>query len=793
MNRKKFSQWRFLILLLSCAISSSALAVEPTFLLKGTVSDAEGQALEGATVSIHETQVGVITNADGGYQFANVKAGTYHLHVQFLGFESVAKTVTVSGDLTVDFSLRSSSLEIKEVIVEGSYLKSPEEEQSLSLEVADEKYLLKSAGTGLLSSMDRLPGVNVLSLGTGVSKPVIRGLSNQRVFISDQGVKQEGQQWGSDHGLEIDQFGVGRVEVIKGPQSVLFGSDAMAGVIHIHPPAVPVRNSIRGEVRLMGQSNTEMLGGSIGLEGNSNGWFFRGRYSSKEFGDMRLPADSFEYNSFIFPIHDQQLQNTAGNERSWSATAGLTRSWGYSQITYSEFNQEIGFFSGAHGRPTTTSVASDGDSRDLDFPRQHIGHRKIIWNTNLQHGKNWLEVDLGYQLNDREELEALHGQGNGPVPESDVALKLELETISADLRYHHQLDSAFRLIYGLSARNQQNRRDGFDFLIPDFDFRQLGAFAFGEWRASEKWIWNSGLRVDWGDLSIKRFAEATYNQQGELDGEWERNPAIERDFSAVSAGLGTSFLPTHHFNLKLNLGASFRYPSAAELASNGEHHGAFRYEVGDPNLDSERGWQVDLGLNYHREKYLVKLSPFFNYFSNYIYLQPAARFSDFGGQLYQYTQAEAFLTGSELVIDYHLWKHLHLGFTGEVMVAENLESGLSLPLIPPARLMLDVEYSKTTETRLTSYYFLLTSEWVAAQNQVDRNENETPGYSAFHFSTGGSFRIGKQIIECYAQVQNLLNTEYFNHLSQYRPLNLPSPGRNLVLNLKIPIFSISKA
>lgn len=755
------------------------------FAVAGKVSGLDGTALDGASVAIHELQVGMITDEQGRFRFEQLKPGNYHLHVTYLGYESAVVDFRIlNEDLVLTIAMHPTSLEFKEIVVEDSHTKTREEAGSQSVEVVDERFLAENREAGLVGSLEKIPGLNAARIGTGAAKPIIRGLGANRVLVAENGIKQEGQQWGADHGLEIDPFGVGRVELIKGPAAVMYGSDAMGGVLQLFAPDPPSTGSFRAAMIANGQTNTDLLGGSIFAEGNKGGNFFRVRYSAKEFGDIRVPADSFNYQSFIFPVEAGRLKNTAGSERSWAADVGVSREWGVSQLRFSRFEQRLGFFPGAHGRPNALSVVDDGDYRNVDFPRQEINHSKLIWNTNVQHHGNWLEADFGFQQNERTEFD----QG----ADSSIALEaldLTLQTFSGNLKYHHNWQNGSKAVYGVSGFYKDNSRGGFDFLIPDFNSYGVGGYYFLEHQAKEELTVNAGVRVDAGRIDIAAFSE---DNQGEV---LERSPDLERQFFNVSGAAGLSWLPTHHLNVKFNAGTSFRYPTAAELASNGEHHGAFRFEQGDPDLEAERGYQLDLNVNYHRKNYGVKLSPFFNFFDNYIYLGPSGRFAsgDLGsGHIFQYRQTQAVHTGTELSTDVHLHKHVHLAAVAEYVWAHNLEQNIPLPLIPPFKLLVEAGYEMPSllKGRIKSAYLRLGTRMASAQNRVDRNEDPTESYFLVDASAGGDWKLGEREIAIFLQVRNMLDQTYFDHLSQFRPLGLPGPGRNVNISIQIPLVTI---
>jgi iron complex outermembrane recepter protein len=595
---------------------------------------------------------------------------------------------------------------------------------------------------------------------------------------------------GADHGLEIDQYEPERVEIKKGPSSLLYGSDAMGGVINILPPSLPQENTLSGSFLGAYKSLNNLYATSTMVEGNRNGIVSRVRFSSQDYGDYRVPADTFVYNRFVLPIYNQRLKNTAGQERNLTAMAGISKNWGYTTITLSNFNQRAGLFPGALGIPREYQLTDDGDPRNIDIPRQVTNHFKVIANANILFKQNWLELDLGYQQNIRREESNPHAHGRGPAPEGILALGLNLQTYSMNIKYHQQINGRMRTIYGIQSDYQLNRRSGFEFLLSDYTAGSIGSFIYQEFDFNSTFTFNGGIRYDYGYRNIDGYSEPVYADPETIIGHNTRTGNFNRNFRNFSGATGISWYPSHEFNAKLNLGSSFRMPTAPELSANGVHHGTFRHEMGDSTLTTERGWQADLNLTYHTETFHFSFTPFYNYFNQFIYLSPTGRFSTLpeGGQVYQHRQDNAIFTGFELSADYHIFKELHFHTGVEYVWNYNLNTRLPLPFTPPFSILGELEYTLPFQSNSFSDAFVgIFAQRFAAQDRVDRNELPTPGYTLFNFSSGFNFRVKEQPFNFLFSIQNLGNTRYLNHLSRYRLLNLPEPGRNFTITLKIPL------
>lgn len=709
-----------------------------------------------------------------------------------IGYKPETKDILITDShLSITGTLSPSSLEYNEVIIESNALKLSQKESSVEMVGVDKEYLRKNMGSTLMNSLDNLPGINSINMGTGVSKPVIRGMSFNRVAVADNGIKQEGQQWGGDHGLEIDQYGIEQIEILKGPASLVYGSDAIGGVIHLKHPQSPMAGSHKAGMLSNYKSVNTTYGLSAFAEGNHNNLVYRVRATHLEYGDYKVPADSFIYNRYKLPIYNQTLKNTAGKETHLSTMLGINRGWGYSHLTISNYHQQVGVFSGALGIPRSYQLTPDGNESNIDLPNQLINHFKIISNSNIQIGKNWLEADLGYQYNTRDENSNPHNHGVGPTILGNLAHRLKLQTYTANLRYHLPTLKILDGVYGISANSQQNRFGGYEFLLPNFNSFSIGAFAIEKWRISPKFVANAGLRFDYNHLAIEKHQQAVW-KNGVQAGYMQRNPTINRDFYNWSGSAGVAYNPDNKWGLKFNFGKSFRVPTPQELSVNGLHHGSFRHEMGDSSLLPEQGYQTDVVVSLEKEKFLFSISPFFNYFSNYIYLRPTAQFSVLpeGGQVYRFSQAEAVYYGGEFTAEFHPVKSLHLSITADAVFTNNLDENLPLPFTPPPSLKSEVEWDfAKTPSVFKNLYLKIGYQRSLAQNRTDRNELATPAYNLWNMGLGFDI-ISKQKTraQVYAQLQNLGDTRYLNHLSRWRYLNLPEPGRNIAITLIVPIL-----
>ncbi|MCH5600825.1 TonB-dependent receptor [Niabella ginsengisoli] len=662
-------------------------------------------------------------------------------------------------------------------------------------------------GGSLMQSLQRLPGVKTIGIGSGQSKPLIRGLGFNRVIVLDKGIKHEGQQWGADHGLEIDQFSVDEVEILKGPASFVFGSDAIGGAINIKRPPPPAPHSFGGDINLIGKTNNALLGTSVNLFKRTNKWFATGRFTLQDYGDYKVPTDRLYVYDFAVDLHQNYLRNTAGRETGLHFSTGYLgdtfRSTFYVSNTYSK----SGFFANAHGlEPRRVDAAlHDRSSRDIQTPFQKVNHFKVINHTEIRLANHQLEIESGFQNNFRQEYNNYVNHGYMPAiyPDSlNIPKNLEREfdknVYSLNAKDAFQLGN-HELQLGMNAEIQNNNINGWSFLVPAFDQKSLGAYVYDKLWISDRLLLHGAVRYDHIDLNLYRYEDWFQSPSSEngAPSYLVRADNMNRSFNSLTGSVGLNY-NISQWELKANIGKSFRAPIAKELSANGVNYHYFSYEKGNPNLSPEESYQADLGVVFSSTKLRAEASPFFNYFPNYIYLNPTSDHDYFygaGNQVFEYSQARVIRYGGELQVKYQPWENLSAEMLGEYIYAKQLsgdKTGYTLPFSPPASALFNITYKPIHTGVLHHTYLSVDYRITATQNNIVPPEKKTEGYSLVNVQAGTSFPFQNNNIQLSLQVQNLFDTKYLNHTSFYRLIGLPEQGRNLVLSLKIP-FHFSKS
>jgi iron complex outermembrane receptor protein len=745
--------------------------------VKGKVIDASNnQTLPGATIYIPDLKVTAITNNDGEFMLSNLpNKGSYLVEVHYIGYKTATKIVNFANAPTLEFALQPTAIETKEIVITGSIISSTSKRNSASSAVVGKDQLL-APSTNLIDALTRVPGVSQITTGPSISKPVIRGLGYNRIVTLDDGIKQQGQQWGDEHGIEIDQFKSDRIEILRGAASLMYGSDALGGVINILEPSTAPEGQINGEFITNYSTNNGLTANSLMLNGNENGFVWRARGTYKN-------AYSFKTPTGYFP-------NSGFNETDLSGMIGLNKSWGYTHLNVSSFRNNIGFYEPAlddNGNFVKENgeafINSEFKNRELDYPRQDIRHFKIALNNNFILGNGNLKADFGYQQNQRRELE------DGPEP----ALFFDLKTFTGDLKYYLHETNGWQPVFGLSADagRSLNKADD-EFLIPDYNTYGIGVFAF----AKKNWANNTfsiGARYDFRKNNGKQLFK---------DGE-EIFAPFQNKFSNVSGALGFTHQFNEEWNFKANAGSAFRAPNPAELASNGVHEGTFRYEIGNSALSPERSYQVDAALEYEGKIVSASASVYNNYVHNFIYASNNGEIINAEGDdypVYRYGQVNANLYGAEATLTIHPVPFIHFENTFGYVHAQNTSLSKPLAFIPAGTLRNELRFEPKIKGTNDAYLSVGINSAFKQTRVDDVFETPTSGYTLLNAGLGATFNLGKQPVKLSVSANNILNQKYYDALSRYKPgrLDYQNPnfgiynvGRNITFGLYVP-FSLAK-
>jgi len=795
-----FSMKKWYALFFSFFLASYVLAQNTEVSVYVTTN--QQSAIGAAKVTL--TTSTAVTAASGTAILKDIASGSYVLYVQAKGFANYEKRVQISANNNhIHVKMKPEVTELMTVEISSNAQNIRKNTEARNIETVDQEFVQRNLDGSLMKTLDRLPGISSIGIGSGQSKPIIRGLGFNRVVVIDKGIKHEGQQWGADHGLEIDQFATGEIEIIKGPSSFVYGSDAIGGAINIKPVNIASNQGLAGSVNLIGKTNNKHYGGSVNLFGSNEKWFFDSRVTYQNYADYRVPTDKVYVYDYTVNLHNNQLRNTAGRETGLHFSTGYTGKTFKTAFYTSNSYAKTGFFANAHGlEPRNVDEAfHDASDRDIQFPYQTVNHFKLINRTEIGHSNSKTEIEVGFQHNYRQEFNRYTAHGfMPPTYPSYMTIPVNLERVydkyiySGNIKHSFSLDR-HQLQIGFNGDYQNNNISGWSFLIPAFQQFNVGVFAYDKYIINNNLILHGALRYDHGTYQFERYDDwfpSTREVNGvKIDEILTRAKDFSKNFNSFVWSLGANYNPGK-LNIKANVGKSFRMPIAKELAANGVNYHYFSYERGNENLDPEVAYQLDLGMIWTEKKWSIALNPFYNYFPNYIYLNPTPyhdRSYGAGNQIFEYEQSSVMRYGAELKATYQWLPSLSSEFLGEYVYSEQLsgtKKGFTLPFSPAPSGLINLTWSPKVLRNASNTYFSVDYRLTAAQNNIVPPEKETSGYQIINLQMGGSFKLDKQSIDVSIQVQNLLDTKYLNHTSFYRLISLPEAGRNIVLSLKMP-------
>ena len=816
---------------LFCAPLSVIGSAEKTE-LTGTITEkATGDPIPGAQVWFPDLRRGTTSKADGTYVMDDLPTTKLLIKVSMIGFGTITEMIDLAAVNKRDFALSGSVTEMNEVVVTGGSKATELRRDPTPTVLLDPRYIALHASTNAIETLNRVPGVSTLTTGPNVSKPYIRGLGYNRVLTLLDGTRQEGQQWGDEHGVEVDQFLVDRVEVVKGPASLMYGSDALAGVVNMIPAPPVAAGTISGNVLADLGSNNGALAGSANIDGNHKGFIWGARLSHKQ-------ATNYKNK------YDGRVAGTKYNETDAGGYIGIDRSWGYAHANFSLYDalQEIPDGSRDSTSRKFTERISEVDTVRPIIPEgvlgsytigtlhQRVQHYRARAVSNIILGNTRLAADVAFQRSIRREYSH---------PEyADIAgLYLVLNTLSYDLKAHLPERHGWEPTLGINGMVQHNDADrGSEFVIPTYASTDIGPFAhmrkrFGRLDLSagaryDVRLFKSDAMLTKPDPSTGFDAVTTANANDTTI--TEQFASYKHTFSGGSGSLGAAFNLNERLTLKANVARGYRAPNAAEISAKGVHPGTGFEQLGDADLRPEFNVQEDVGLFYGGTHVTASVELFHNSISNYIYneklLNTVGDDSLFaqGGSSYpvfKFRQTGARLFGGELSIDIHPhpWDWLHFENAVSLVLAENISGGGAiitdgtryLPLIPPLHTNSELRADlKKPVGRFASIFIKLGLQVYAAQDRFFAaygTETFTPGYTLLDAGLGADVRDAKgaKLFSFTVLGSNLMDLAYQSNMNRLKyfdsyPVNgtgrsgIYNMGSNISVRINVPIVPHSK-
>ena len=680
-------------------------------------------------------------------------------------------------------------LQLNELTVTGVTGDTKMKHATAPVSIVTPQVLKATASTNIIDAIARQPGVSQLTTGGSISKPIIRGLGYNRVVVMSEGVRQEGQQWGDEHGVEVDGSSVNSVEILKGPASLMYGSDAMAGVVILHAQPTLAEGEMRASVSTEYQTNNGLFGYNLSMSGNQQGFVWDARFSQK-----LAHAYKNEYDGYV--------PGSQFRERAGRLMLGVNKGWGHSRLTATVYHLTPGIIEGERD-PETGELECNTDNIKTygkTLPFQQVKHYKAVWDNSLNLSTGYLKAIIGYQQNRRQEFEESM---------DEYELYFKLHTLTYDLRYVTNEFNGWKLSTGIGGMYQKSVNEGEEYLIPDYRLFDFGLYATATKALGDCWTLNGGVRYDY-----RRLHGDALQEDGEM-----RFTDFSRHFNGLTGSVGAVCNINEHVNLRLNVARGFRTPNMSELASNGIHEGSIRYELGSQQLKAEYSLQADLGIDFTSQYVSAQLALFANRIDNYIFTHRVPEEIEEGYLTYAYTQGDARLLGFEAGIDFHPIHSVHFSNTFSYVDAQLMHASQDtkyLPFTPAPKWSSELKWELSHHSHSTVAHHherhpfhrsLLNNLYIAAgldcylkQTHIysaDDTETATPAYALLSLSAGTDLQInGKKVAELYITADNLLNRAYQNHLSRlkYADENIVTGrrgvynmGRNITFKIVVPI------
>jgi iron complex outermembrane recepter protein len=768
-------------------------------------------AVNGATIYIPDLKTATNTDSIGKYAFEKLPKGKFLVECKKTGFSTMVLYIEINGATNADFLIEEEVVEIHEITVTGTTQSTDLHENPVAITTMNNEELFQNAAKNLIDNISKKAGVNQLGTGAAISKPVIRGLGYNRVVVLNNGIRQEGQQWGDEHGIEIDEYSVDRVEIIKGPGSLMYGSDAIGGVINFLAPNPLPEGTKKLTLLSNYQTNNHLRGGSIFFVGNKKGVNYGFRVTGKDAGNYRNKYDGYVYNSGF-------------KERDGNAYTGIAKRWGYTYVYYSGFTQTIAMPEGERdslGRFVMEEKVNDTltNIRPLTneelkgyayhIPQQTITHDRVSNSTKFFFGKSNLSINAAYQNNARREF------GNVFDPETPD-LDFSLRTFNYDIRFQFPEWKGWNTTLGVNGMQQSNKNKGIEALIPNYSLFDIGGYVFAK-KQIKKLNIAGGIRFDDRLVNTKAMYIDSLEVLSDVQtgNNYEKFSKSNSSYSAISGSAGFAYEFSEKLSLKLNLARGFRAPNISEISSNGKHEGSLRYEIGNAKLKPETSAQIDLGIDLHTDHLSTELAVFYNSIQNYIYSKKLVGSN--GGDsivdmndpapVFQFTQGNAFLYGGEYSIDIHPhpvhWLHIENAISMVIGQQKNQPDSMTyLPFIPATRYQgeLRCEMEKVGKY-MRELFFSAGVNYYFEQGKIYSaydTERASEAYTLVNAGLGFILvnKKGNTLFNFVFCVNNVLDVAYQNHLSrlQYAAKNeltgrtgIYNMGRNFSFKIFIPI------
>ena len=710
--------------------------------ISGIIKNQNNEPISNVEISVSDATIQTESNEKGQFEIKNLPIGKLILVFKKDKFEIKSESISIGNQeqKILDIILEEEEHHIDEILVSSIFNKT-QNENVVKIDHINLKQIQSEGAINLSDALATNPGVSVVSTGVSIGKPVIRGLSGNRVLTYAQGIRLENQQFGEEHGLGLNANGQESVEIIKGPASLLYGSDAMGGVLYFNPEKYAANNKTELAINQVVNSNTQGSNSSVTVKASEDKFKFLVQNNYTTHADYKTP-------------NGETVVNTRFLEKDFKLGTSFATSRYVADFRYNYNNLNLGL---------PEEEIEDSKYRTPLFPSQKIENHLLSFNQKLFFKNSKLEATAGYVFNDRKELESVE----------EIALFMKLKTFNYNVRYYLPDFGKFETIIGFQGMNQENRNFGEERLIPDAKIADVGFFGTSQYKFNKNLL-QFGVRYDFRNVTIQEFGEIG------TEGSFQK---LDKNFESINASFGFKTEITEKITTRINIATGFRAPNLSELSSNGVHEGSNRYEIGNSNLKNEQNFQIDLNVDYNAEHFDFFANGFYNNINNYIFISPNGNTID-DNFVYDYLQNNAVLYGGETGIHLHLheidWLHMTSSYE---MVIGQLNNNSSLPLIPANQWKNNFRANFDVSKNIKNSFIFLQANYTFNQNNISEFETKTNDYLLLSSGIGTDIQFNKSNFNVYLTATNLLNREYVAHLSRLKADGIYNMGRNVVLGV----------
>lgn len=766
-----------LAMLILVASVNDAVSQSCTYKLSGHVEDVDTkEKLFAATATIKENGKQIITDDKGDFLFTGLCAGQYTLQVTHVSCDTVEKKIVLTKDYHIDVLMPHTRKVLGDVVIDAQKgISNTGYKKELT-----GKALEETKGLSLAEALSKINGVTMLQTGSTISKPVIHGLHSNRILTINNGVRQEGQQWGNEHAPEIDPFIADKLIVIKGVDELRYGSDAIGGVILVEPK--PLRNKLGYAAEI----NTAYFT-------NNRQYVFSGVFEEqlKKQPAFRYRVQGTYKRGANAATPDYRLNNTGSEEKNFSITAGWKKEKFNTELFYSRFATKVGIFTGSHiGNLTDllNAIAADKpndvflgqNTYQIQRPYQDVTHHLIKSKTILYKGEHKFTALLAGQFNHRKEFDIVRSSTN-----KNPQLDLSIYTFTEDLNWEHPRKNSFSGMAGIAMMQQDNNYKG-RYFIPNYFAYSFGGYYIEKW-SKHKWELQAGIRYDNKSINTTRlkFNSDTIN--------------YNFNYSTFASSFNAIYKPTDNWRLNTNISLASRAPYVNELLSDGIHHGTATYERGDITLKPEHSVNISTGINYQHPSrdFNIDVLLYSNSINNFIYQQPmpnnpvltiAGAFP-----LLEYKQTDAVLRGFDISTMIKPMPAIEWVAKFSYLHARNKKLNDWLILMPANRVSNEITYTIKDGKKITNTYISAEVMNVMQQKNIPSDVNgkedyKVPpsAYTLVNLNASVTIPVYNKPVTLSVGVKNLLNTVYRDYLNSMRYF-ADEMGRNISLRLKIQL------